>query len=168
MAEIKSTLDLVMEKTRNLTVTADEKKSFHTKELMAKAKGWAQKYLDGLMNADELKAVIEKEKNSEDVRHITQKALVTFLEPEENNDKIYRALEDVLKTDSRLYQKEAARFRKIVVAEKSKRTEQIRKLLRKRKISGSSVTPNLNSDETWIQTMEHLKTTFHKNLMSFD
>ena len=49
MAEIKSTLDLVLERTKNLTLTEEEKKSLQRKELEGKIRGWGQKYLDGLM-----------------------------------------------------------------------------------------------------------------------
>ncbi len=46
MAEIKSTIDLIMERTRNLTMTEEEKEELRNKELTEKAKGWVVRYLD--------------------------------------------------------------------------------------------------------------------------
>ena len=56
MAEIKSTLDLVMEKTRNLTLSADEKAAQQHKEAENRIRGLLQKYLDGVVSKPELKA----------------------------------------------------------------------------------------------------------------
>ncbi len=46
MAEIKSTLDLIMEKTKGLTLSPEEKEKIHREEWLKKAKGWIQKFLD--------------------------------------------------------------------------------------------------------------------------
>ena len=40
MAEIKSTMDLIMERTKNLTMTDEEKKKLQLDELRGKVRGW--------------------------------------------------------------------------------------------------------------------------------
>jgi hypothetical protein len=46
MAEIKSTLDLVMEKTKNLNLSNAEKQDQKNKEMESRLRGLVQKYQD--------------------------------------------------------------------------------------------------------------------------
>jgi hypothetical protein len=55
MGEIKSTLDLVMEKTKDLTLSSEEKKAQKQKEIENRIKGLLQKYQDGFLSKSELK-----------------------------------------------------------------------------------------------------------------
>ena len=50
MAEIKSTLDIIMEKARDINVSEEEKKAFQRNEFEGKARGLLQKLLDGLLD----------------------------------------------------------------------------------------------------------------------
>ncbi len=54
MAEIKSTLELIMEKTKNLTFSDEEKKALREKEVQGKVRGFITKFMDGVMNLDTL------------------------------------------------------------------------------------------------------------------
>lgn len=47
MAEIKSTIDLVMERTKHLIMSNEEKEHQEAKELIEKIPGYVQKFLDG-------------------------------------------------------------------------------------------------------------------------
>ena len=60
MAEIKSTLDLIMERTKNLTLTKEEKKAIHTKEVKCRVRGWFQRYGDGSLTIRDIKEYMEK------------------------------------------------------------------------------------------------------------
>ena len=59
MGEIKSTLDLVLEKTKNLTLSSEEKEEQNQKEIENRIKGMVQKYQDGLYSKSELMAGYE-------------------------------------------------------------------------------------------------------------
>jgi len=54
MGEIKSTLDLVMEKTRHLTLSAEEKIDREKEEAKKGLNGFLQKYKDNVINLEEL------------------------------------------------------------------------------------------------------------------
>ena len=66
MAEIKSTLDIIMEKAKKFSVTEEEKKGFKRQELEGKIKGLVQKVVDGVMDSErfqvEVTALQTKEK----------------------------------------------------------------------------------------------------------
>ena len=59
MGEIKSTLDLVLEKTKNLTLSSEEKESQKQKEVENRIKGMVQKYQDGILSINQLIADYE-------------------------------------------------------------------------------------------------------------
>ena len=55
MGEIKSTLDLVMERTKNLSLSDEEKQAQKQKEVESRIRGLLQKYLDGWLDKNQLK-----------------------------------------------------------------------------------------------------------------
>jgi hypothetical protein len=59
MGEIKSTLDLVLEKTKNLTLSSEEKETQKRKEIENRIKGMVQKYQDGILSQNQLKTDYE-------------------------------------------------------------------------------------------------------------
>ena len=50
MAEVKSTMDLIMEKTKHLTMSEEEKEGFRRKELSGKIRGLVHKSMEGTFN----------------------------------------------------------------------------------------------------------------------
>ena len=56
MGEIKSTLDIIMEKTKGLTMSEEEKEAFQKKETEGKVRGFLQRYLDCVIDLERLKA----------------------------------------------------------------------------------------------------------------
>jgi hypothetical protein len=93
MAEIKSTLDIIMERTKNLTMTDKEKASFRRKEAEGKVKGWVQKYQDGVIELDTIKSYFEKEITEyPEVRQILKSQLLDCLKLTGDNGKILNPL----------------------------------------------------------------------------
>ena len=60
MGEIKSTLDLVFEKTRNLTLSDEEKRGLAREKLDKKVQGLCNRYLDNFFPVSRLKDEMEK------------------------------------------------------------------------------------------------------------
>lgn len=54
MGEIKSTLDLVLERTRHLTLSSVEKEEIEHKEALKKVPGYLSRYRDGLLSLEAL------------------------------------------------------------------------------------------------------------------
>ena len=59
MGEIRSTLDIIMEKAERVKVTDEDKEAFMKKEAEGKVRGLLQKYLDGIINHERLKREVE-------------------------------------------------------------------------------------------------------------
>ena len=60
MGEIKSTLDLVMEKTRHLSLSSAEKQKQKSIEIENRIKDLLQKYEDQIVSTDNLKTEFDK------------------------------------------------------------------------------------------------------------
>ena len=54
MAEIKSTLELALEKTKNISISQEEKEEIKKKEILLKASGMFNRYLEDLISADDM------------------------------------------------------------------------------------------------------------------
>jgi hypothetical protein len=54
MGEIKSTLDLVLERTRHLTLSSVEKEEIELKEALKKVSGYLSRYRDGVLSLEAL------------------------------------------------------------------------------------------------------------------
>ena len=74
MGEIKSTLDIIMEKAKKFSLTEEEKKGFKRQELEGKIKGLVQKALDGVLDSErfQLEVVALRTKEKELVDSLQQ------------------------------------------------------------------------------------------------
>jgi hypothetical protein len=168
MAEIKSTLDIIMEKTENLTMTEEEKGELRRKELERKIKGWVQKYMDNLINQEKLKSELKKEGKDKypDLQEILKKEILERLQLDDNNVKIFQLIKGILNIKKDPFVKIIKDFQKEVTREKSKILENIKKQLTKRRIFGSAVIPNVSLDTNWGNHYKNLEGEYKKRLKS--
>lgn len=165
MAEIKSTLELIMERTKNLTLTKEEKESLQRKEAVGKIKGSVQKYLDGLIGAGALKAEVENlGKNPPDSLKMLESELREHLNPESENRKIFDALEQAMGIDTRPLRDRISRFRQEIEAEKENIADRLIRELADRNISGSAVIANPAGDEALQARIRKIKEDFKKEI----
>ncbi len=166
MAEIKSTLDLVMERTQNLSLSAEEKASLRRKELEGRIKGWVQKNLDGLMDLKRLKAEMAAipEQDRKEGRMLLKNLALQHLDPEANNERILGILEGMLGESRQSYLAAVTTFREMAAAERSRVLASLRAGLADRQVSGSAVVPNLSKDETWNLYYQKALAEFRKGI----
>jgi hypothetical protein len=156
MAEIRSTLDIIMERTKNLTLSDEEKAEIQKQNLSGKTKGWVQKYLDSIISIKEIKSEIDSEKSKvpSDVEKILKNELIGRLDPEGDNEKIYRLLQEIFNIDIDLLEQVIGKFHEDVIKEKAKKIEALRQALAQIHISGSAVVPNVDNDASWLNFYE--------------
>jgi hypothetical protein len=167
MAEIKSTLDIIMERTKNLTMTDKEKASFRRKEAEGKVKGWIQKYEDGVIELDALRSEFKKEETKyPEVRQILRSQLFGRLTLTSDNGKILRLFEEVpgisIDTIKNMIQSHKHEMEIL----RSSRIESLREELKKRKIYGSAVVPNPDHGGNWQKTILEAESNLRKQLES--
>ena len=99
MGEIRSTLDIIMEKTRDLSLSPEEKRKLKRQEWLGKARGWVQKYQDDLIDVYEVKAALQKLGESEGADHLLREEIIAAIEPGGRNGKHWDLLENLWNSD---------------------------------------------------------------------
>ena len=87
MGEIKSTLDLVMERTRHLSLSAGEKEAQQREDFEKRLQGLLQQYADSVLSVEELRermAALEKETGVADPKTAVA-AVLGRIDPDRND-----------------------------------------------------------------------------------
>jgi hypothetical protein len=170
MAEIRSTLDIIMEKAKNLTVTDDDKKDFVEKEVQGRIKGLFQKTLDGILSTQQLKT--EMAAFDEEQRPIAEKGLraacLTAMTVEGDNQPLFEMLDQLLGCDIKPLLDKIDEFQKQQEKEHEKRTGAQIQTLKEWGVSGSAVIPNLRANPSWRAYLSDMADKFQEKLDALD
>jgi len=161
MAEIKSTLDIVMQKTSHLKLSEQERQKQKLKDIQGNINGLIQKYKDGLLKEEQIKrqwkAIKQRHVLSGDSLLIKESLQQLGLD-QENQPLIYllaeichidtRGITAVLETYQTTQKDALERLRQS--AKES--------LAQERSISGSAVVPNLEHDLEWTDQKQKIET----------
>jgi hypothetical protein len=166
MGEIRSTLDIIMEKTKGLTMSEEEKRAFKEEEMAGKIKGLIQKFLDKILDMDKLKreAAGLGERGGDAVKRLIREESVSRIEPEGDNEPLLRVLEEVTGSDTDSLREFLVAFEQRLAQEKRGREKALKKTLEKKGISGSAVIPNIQADPEWVQHVSEMRDEFQKKL----
>jgi len=150
MSEIKSTLDLIMEKTKNLSLTQEERQDIHLKELKAKVKGWTQRYLDHHIDVETLQEQLASMPEDQTLAlDFFRKAMVAHLDPDGNNKRILSFLQDALGEDIGPLSRQIDSFKAEQKRLKAQYTKEALHELEGKEICGTAVIPNLDQYPPW-------------------
>ena len=166
MGEIKSTLDIIMEKTKGLTMTEEEKEAFRNKETEGKVRGLLQRFLDGFIDAERLKDEIGSlgEKRYAMAREALLRECMGRMEPGADNTILLDALENAVGLDIAPIQKIILDSNQDLEQQKVDRKQVLQKNLKGLGISGSAVIPNIHADQEWIRHLSEMNRGFQKKL----
>jgi len=166
MAEIKSTLDIIMEKTKGLTMTDEEKRELKRKEMAGNFKGLVQKFLDAFMDTEDLKIELaDLGKGHEDMlREIIMREIAGRVQPEEDNEPFMKILEKTTGINIGPIRDLLADSERKLEKERATRVKSLMKRLKKKGISGSAVVPNLDADSQWRDYVSKRKEKFRNKV----
>jgi hypothetical protein len=168
MGEIRSTLDIIMEKAKGVQVTDEDKAIFMRREVEGKIRGLMQKALDGVIHVKGLQS--EMEALDPDRQEIAMAALRRECLERLALDKDNRGLLDILSRAARFetkpVEKLILRYREDLEAKRVDREAVLREELKSLGISGSAVVPNLKADPEWIGHSAEARDRFHQELAS--
>ena len=166
MAEIRSTLDIIMEKAKNLTVTDEDKKDFVEKEVQGRVKGLFQKYLDGILSTQQLMA--EMTSFDEERQPVAKKELrgacLNAMTVAGDNQPLFEILDQLLGCHIKPVLDLIDEFREQRKKEHNKRTGVQVQTLKARGISGSAVIPNLKANPSWRSYLSDMADQFQERL----
>ena len=167
MAEIKSTLDLVLEKTRDMTLSSDEKQQQQREEIETRLRGMLQKYIDGSLTREQLADDYAALKNKDG--HAAVQALanevIGRLELEHDNASLLEVLELLEGWNVTIIGKVIDELRGKYRNAARQRSEQLKKALaHEHFITGPAVVPNLTADAQWQRKQHELLAEFQAQL----
>jgi len=167
MAEIKSTLDIVMERTKDLTMTDEEKASLRRIESERKVKGWIQKYQDGVNGPDTLRSDFDKELiEYPEVRHILKSQLIGCLRLTGDNEKFLELFEGILGISADTIKNIIHSLKYNMEIQRIRRIESLVKELKERRIYGSAVVPNPDHGGDWQKSIFEAESDLREQLAS--
>jgi ElaB/YqjD/DUF883 family membrane-anchored ribosome-binding protein len=162
MAEIKSTLELALERTKKMAISEKEKEEIRQKKFLEKAKGLFHRYREGHAPLSELQKEIERmdEKTSASVKEFLLSQWIDALSLTEEDERLIKGIEWL--KNGRL-EELPERFRHLLSQhrEEMEKTRQevrtrLEEALKREGIAGSAVEPNVEGNLLWKETVEKL------------
>ena len=169
MGEIKSTLDIIMEKTKGLNISDEEKKAFKEQEMAGKVKGLIQKFLDGTLDMDQLRVKVTGlvEKGGDMVKRLLREESVSRIQLEVNNEPLLRLLWEITGSEADSLREVLKEFEERLEKGKDAREKELKKELEKQGVSGSAVLPNINADPEWSRYVSKITGAFQLKITSY-
>ncbi len=167
MGEIKSTLDLVMEKTKNLSLSDKERQEQKNKEIESRIRGLLQKFQDQIIAFDRFKS--EYQILHQEYRLSGDKLLIKEIcgqiELGMDNQALFDLLAQFKVSDFDGIASVLQDFHDVIDTAAQKRSKILKdKLAKTHFISGSAVVPNLEIDEAWRKNFGEIRAKFEEKL----
>ena len=170
MGEIKSTLELAMERSKKFALSDQEKKELKDKEILLKASSLYHRYRDGHSSLSEVLKELDKmdQQTAKTVKESLLSQWIDALTFNEDHERLFKGIEalkgqsldEIRMTFQRLlskYQEESQRL-------KEKLSVQLEKALKKKGIYGSAVEPNFEKSDLWGEGTERLTHSYREEL----
>ena len=163
MGEIKSTLDLVMERTRHLTLSDEEKQKQRREEGVKRLQGLLQQYADGALSVAQLGTGARRLQDDYDFdasRHMVAEALGR-IDPDQENVQWLALLRDSGQQETlTIVEAALAEYRADHRRLDTDQGEAARERLAAAGIAGTAVVPNPDAEPAWQQAAAELKDRF--------
>ena len=167
MAKIKSTLDLVMERTKNLAMSREDSEALQRKEGEDKARGWVQMLLDQKLTIDELMKDFTVESSRygalADILHVE---LTRHIDPDADNSIILKALTEVIGLEVKPFTDFINDYHARYELYRQEHQGRLLSELKARGISGTALVPNIDHDEVWQGFVKGLKDRFRQKIQA--
>jgi hypothetical protein len=162
MAEIKSTLELALERTKKITISEEEREEIKRKEILQKATGLFHRYKEGHTPLNEILKEIERmEEKSGNI--VKESLLAQWMDALSLNDENERLLKGIESLKDRGINEVTHKLRDLLSQyqrkkEKVKQEVKVQSIeaLRREGIYGTAVEPNIEVDQLWEKELAKL------------
>lgn len=172
MAKIKSTLDLIMEKTQHMSLSEEEKKALKHKELEDTVRAFTYRFIN---NERESEALLIKEldripqEDRQEARRLCLRLLAGHTSPADENERILRALHAVLGCGSQeafqgLVETACKEFDEKLQGLREEAIRKSREHLASRGVRGSALIPIAEATPFWREEFKKLVDSFRQAL----
>jgi hypothetical protein len=171
MGKIKSTRDLIMERTRHLSMTDEEKESMKREELSRKVRGIVIRFLGGERDARFLAQEIEQlaAGDPEETQKLCLTCFQERLAPFADNERILSGVETIAGvTERRRWEKAIQAARTPILDQEELILEKVQSLaleaLASRGLKGSALKPCVSGSPLWEEESAKLATQFRESV----
>ncbi len=170
MGEIKSTLELALERTKKFALSAKEKEEMKQKEILQKASSLFHRYRDGHLSLNEVLKEVWKmeEKTATTVKKVLLSQWIDALALNEDHERIFKGME-AFKSQSldgvkRKFLHLLSQYQKEKESLKEKMSSRSTETLKREGIWGSAVEPKLEGSVSWEKENEKLDRSYREKL----
>ena len=169
MGEIKSTLDLVMEKTKDLSLSAEDRQEQKNKEIVSRIRGLLNKFQDEAISLDRFNSeyqVLKKEYSLTGTgnQHLI-KEICDQIELAKDNQALFDLLAELKVPDFDGLTSVVQEFQTVRATAARERRKILKEQLAKTHfICGSAVVPNLEIDAEWRKESGQINADFEAKL----
>lgn len=163
MAEIKSSIELAMERTRGLVATREEREEMARKETESRIRALVRKRLDGHASAEEFQRsvrALQAEQPSIGWKDLVCRECASILTPGENQELLLLMVDELQCSAGQALRTAVRRAVEKEEAARWSAAERVRAALAEEGISGSSVVPNVDADPAWQEERAALSAAF--------
>ena len=166
MGEIKSTLDLVMEKTRHLTLSPEEKQKQDLSEAKKAIKSLLQRYQDDLLSFEQLKDKLLRLQETSFIDAAWMRNIVLDrIDPDQGNTIWLNLLDKYFGFNITRLVSVLQEYRSALNQAEEKWCNKVKETLETdHNIKGTAVVPNPESDPLWVPEKVGIKNHFQKTM----
>jgi len=153
MAEIKSTLELAMERTKKITISKEEREEIKQKESLQKVNGLFHRYREGLLSLNEILREIERmdQKTRTMTNEILLSQWIDALSLNEEDEKLLKGIEALKGQEMEEVRAKLHHLLSQYRESREKINQEVRaqseEILRREGIYGSAVEPNIEGSQ---------------------
>jgi hypothetical protein len=169
MAEIKSAIEIAMERTKSLRLSSAEKEQLKEEEMQSRAHGLANRFLEVDPHFREVEKELAKF-SPEERSQVEKTMLADFAEAmnlDRNNDLIFQGI-DILAPEKHALLFKAkelvGEYRTHREKERQKIEKALRRKLEEQGITGAAVLPKVEGSQEWAEALSGLRMPYEKNL----
>jgi len=165
MAEIKSTLELALERTKKMTISDKEKEEIRQKKLFERSKGLFHRYREGHAPLSELQKETERmdEKTSAAVKDFLLSQWIDALSLKDEDERLIKGIEWLkngrLEGTRERFRHLSSQYREETEKIRQETRTQLVEALKREGIAGSAIEPNVEGDllrKEAVEKLDHL------------
>jgi hypothetical protein len=170
MGEIKSTLEMAMERTKHFAISEKEKEAMKQKEVLQKATRLFHRYREGHLSLNEILKEVERmeRKMAATVKEYLLSHWIDALSLDGDDERILKGVESLkgrsIAEAKQRFHRLLSQYQREKEKAKEKTRVQLMEALKKDGIYGSAVEPNLDGSELWKKEYESLDQSYRMKL----
>ena len=172
MGEIKSALELAMERSKKYAVSEEEREKIKEKELLQKATGLFNRYMESFLPLHEIAREIERmgEETGQRMKATLLSLCVDALSPDLDKDpeRLFPVIELIKNRDLPDIKKKVqtlfTAYREEIERARQRVSLGLTEALKEEKIYGDAVLPNVEGNDRWRQTLDGLTRSYEGSL----